>query len=95
MSSASQLFPRASLGFLTATLTAVTLFFGELLPKAFAVANSETVTRLVRSYIRIIVIPLFVRGTKIYVMRYLQFVPMLMKLSVPLRPITEIVNFLR
>ena len=42
---ASDLFPKASLGFITAALTAVTLFFGELLPKALAVSNSELVAR--------------------------------------------------
>ena len=41
----TEIFPRASLGFITALLTVVTLFFGELLPKALAVANSELVTR--------------------------------------------------
>ena len=34
-----------SLGFVSALLTVVTLFFGELLPKALAVANSELVAR--------------------------------------------------
>ena len=41
----SQLFPSLSLGSITALLTVITLFFGELLPKALAVANSELVTR--------------------------------------------------
>jgi CBS domain containing-hemolysin-like protein len=38
-------FPNASLGFVTFFLTAITLFFGELLPKALAVSNSELVAR--------------------------------------------------
>lgn len=42
---ATDLFPKVSLGFITAALTAVTLFFGELLPKALAVSNSELVAR--------------------------------------------------
>jgi putative hemolysin len=41
----SALFPKWSLGYITALLTVVTLFFGELLPKAVAVANSELVAR--------------------------------------------------
>lgn len=41
----SQLFPNISLGAITATLTAITLFFGELLPKALAVSNCELVAR--------------------------------------------------
>lgn len=45
VTTASQIFPTASLGFITAVLTVVTLFFGEILPKALAVANSELVTR--------------------------------------------------
>lgn len=45
VSAASQLFPGLSLGTITAALTAVTLFFGELLPKALAVNNSELVAR--------------------------------------------------
>ena len=47
----TELFPRLSLGAVTAALTAVTLFFGELLPKALAVANSELVARLMVPYI--------------------------------------------
>lgn len=46
VSSLSELLPNASLGFITAALTVVTLFFGELLPKAFAVAKPEKVTRV-------------------------------------------------
>ena len=42
---ASQLIPNANLGVLTALLTIVTLFLGELLPKALAVSNSELVAR--------------------------------------------------
>jgi len=42
---ATDMFPKVSLGFITAALTAVTLFFGELLPKALAVSNSELVAR--------------------------------------------------
>ena len=45
VASASELFPSASLGVVTTVLTAVTLFFGELLPKALAVSNSELVAR--------------------------------------------------
>jgi len=45
VSTASELFPTVSLGVLTAVLTVVTLFFGELLPKALAVSNSELVAR--------------------------------------------------
>ena len=45
VATAEQAFPTASLGLITATLTAVTLFFGELLPKALAVSNSELVAR--------------------------------------------------
>ena len=41
----TQLFPKLSLGAITATLTAITLFFGELLPKALAVSNCELVAR--------------------------------------------------
>lgn len=41
----SELFPKLSLGFVTAALTVITLFFGELLPKALAVSNSELVAR--------------------------------------------------
>lgn len=40
-----KIFPNVSLGFVTAFLTAITLFFGELLPKALAVSNSELVAR--------------------------------------------------
>ena len=43
--SAEKLFPNASLGTITAILTAVTLFFGEYMPKALAVSNSELVAR--------------------------------------------------
>lgn len=46
VSSLSALLPDASLGFITAALTVVTLFFGELFPKAFAVAKPEMVTRV-------------------------------------------------
>jgi CBS domain containing-hemolysin-like protein len=45
VASASDMFPSASLGVVTTVLTAVTLFFGELLPKALAVSNSELVAR--------------------------------------------------
>eukprot|EP01031_Cornospumella_fuschlensis_P037865 gene37865-45998_t len=45
VTSMSALFPRLSLGFITAALTVITLFFGELLPKALAVSNSELVAR--------------------------------------------------
>ena len=45
VATASEIFPNASLGLITAALTAVTLFFGELLPKALAVSNSELVAR--------------------------------------------------
>jgi general stress protein CsbA len=38
-------FPALSLGVVSATLTAITLFFGELLPKAVAVAEAELVVR--------------------------------------------------
>lgn len=41
----SATFPNLSLGFITALLTVFTLFFGELLPKAIAVSNSELVAR--------------------------------------------------
>lgn len=41
----SSTFPKLSLGFITALLTIFTLFFGELLPKAIAVSNSELVAR--------------------------------------------------
>jgi putative hemolysin len=41
----SSTFPSLSLGFITALLTIFTLFFGELLPKAIAVSNSELVAR--------------------------------------------------
>ncbi len=41
----SESFPALSLPFVTALLTAITLFFGELLPKAIAVSNSELVAR--------------------------------------------------
>ncbi|RYH05523.1 DUF21 domain-containing protein [archaeon] len=45
VTSMSALFPRLSLGFITAALTVITLFCGELLPKALAVSNSELVAR--------------------------------------------------
>lgn len=45
ITSVSALFPSISLGTVTAALTAITLFFGELLPKAIAVNKSETVAR--------------------------------------------------
>jgi len=45
VTTATDFFPQASLGFITAVLTCVTLFFGELLPKALAVNNSEMVAR--------------------------------------------------
>lgn len=45
VTTATEIFPRLSLGVITAALTAVTLFFGELLPKALAVNNSELVAR--------------------------------------------------
>ncbi len=41
----SETFPALSLPFVTALLTMITLFFGELLPKAIAVSNSELVAR--------------------------------------------------
>eukprot|EP01038_Epipyxis_sp_PR26KG_P011636 gene11636-15586_t len=41
----SEIFPNLSLGFVTVALTAITLFFGELIPKAIAVSNSELVAR--------------------------------------------------
>ena len=44
---ATRLFPTLSLGLVTAVLTVVTLFFGELFPKALAVSNSELVARRV------------------------------------------------
>ena len=47
MATATEYFPSASLGLITAVLTAFTLFFGELLPKALAVSNSELVARKV------------------------------------------------
>ncbi len=43
----SSIFPKATLGSITIALTLVTLFLGELLPKALAVANSELVARKV------------------------------------------------
>jgi putative hemolysin len=45
ISSIKSFFPNMSLGAITATLTLITLFFGELLPKAVAVSNSEFVAR--------------------------------------------------
>ena len=45
VATASEAFPKVSLGLITAILTAVTLFFGEILPKALAVSNSELVAR--------------------------------------------------
>jgi CBS domain containing-hemolysin-like protein len=45
VTSASALFPQLGLGSITLALTLLTLFFGELLPKALAVANSELVAR--------------------------------------------------
>ena len=45
VATASEVFPKVSLGLITAILTAVTLFFGEILPKALAVSNSELVAR--------------------------------------------------
>lgn len=45
VTSISRLFPKLSLGLVTAALTVITLFFGELLPKALAVSNSEYVAR--------------------------------------------------
>lgn len=45
VTSISALFPSLGLGSITIALTAITLFFGELLPKALAVANSELVAR--------------------------------------------------
>lgn len=45
--SAAELFPTFSLGLITATLTFITVFIGELLPKALAVSNSELVARAV------------------------------------------------
>ena len=47
VATATEYFPSASLGLITAVLTAFTLFFGELLPKALAVSNSELVARKV------------------------------------------------
>lgn len=41
----TEMFPHWNLGFITAALTIITLFFGELLPKALAVSNSELVAR--------------------------------------------------
>ncbi len=41
----SKTFPTLSLPFVTALLAMITLFFGELLPKAIAVSNSELVAR--------------------------------------------------
>jgi hypothetical protein len=43
----SKVFPSISLGTTTFALTTVTLLFGELLPKALGVSNSETVARWV------------------------------------------------
>jgi Cyclin M transmembrane N-terminal domain len=48
VATATEYFPSVSLGLITAVLTAFTLFFGELLPKALAVSNSELVARKVR-----------------------------------------------
>lgn len=38
-------FPKLSLGYISGLLTIVTLFFGEILPKAIAVSNSELIVR--------------------------------------------------
>jgi len=46
VTTATEIFPHASLGVITAALTCVTLFFGEILPKALAVNNSELVARM-------------------------------------------------
>lgn len=51
VATAVDFFPQASLGTITALLTAVTLFFGELLPKAMAVSNSELVARMMVPFI--------------------------------------------
>jgi len=51
VATAVDFFPDASLGTITAMLTAVTLFFGELLPKAMAVSNSELVARTMVPFI--------------------------------------------
>jgi CBS domain containing-hemolysin-like protein len=48
VATARQIFPQTSLGTITTVLTAVTLFFGEIMPKAFAVSNSELIIRRVR-----------------------------------------------
>ena len=45
VSTMSSAFPNLSFGLITALLTVFTLFFGELLPKAIAVSNSELVAR--------------------------------------------------
>jgi putative hemolysin len=45
VTTASAFFPNLGLGSITIALTLITLFFGELLPKALAVANSEMVAR--------------------------------------------------
>lgn len=45
VASAKAMFPTLNLGIITASLTLITLFFGELLPKAVAVSNSEYFAR--------------------------------------------------
>lgn len=45
VSTVMSVFPALPLSAVTALLTAITLFFGELLPKALAVSNSEMVAR--------------------------------------------------
>ncbi len=45
VASAKSMFPALNLGIITASLTVITLFFGELLPKAVAVSNSEYFAR--------------------------------------------------
>ena len=45
VSTMAYIFPKLSLGSITAALTVVTLLFGEILPKALAVSNPEVVVR--------------------------------------------------
>ena len=83
---AAQVFPNANLGLLTAVLTIVTLFLGELLPKALAVSNSELVARKVKY---VVVIEYYFFNSYLFIWYYIQMVPIISRLSLLLLPLTS------
>lgn len=59
---AVQIWGQAGVGFATAALTFMTLFFGEIVPKSLAVANAEAVARATLPMIHLIALVLYPIG---------------------------------